>query len=99
MFISVVLPQPDGPMIETNSPWRDVEADVVDDAHRPGGGREVDDDVVEADAHGAGCGVTVGAFGTGCSCDPVLPGDQPARRGAQRRSITSAIRPMQMMPT
>ena len=37
---SVVLPQPDGPMRETNSPRRDVEVDVRQRVHRAVGGLE-----------------------------------------------------------
>ena len=51
MFIIVVLPQPEGPDDRHELALVDVEADVVDDAHRPVGGREVDADIVEADAH------------------------------------------------
>ncbi len=32
-FSSVVLPEPDGPISATKSPWLDIEIDVVQDFH------------------------------------------------------------------
>ena len=81
----------------------DVEADAVDDAHRPGRGREVDADVVEAKANDVAhqADHRQGVERRHRGPQAIRSCQATSRRVAARsaRSIASAIRPMQMMPT
>ena len=90
MFIIVVLPQPDGPISDTNSPWRIVEADVVDDAHRAGAPKR-DRHAIEGDANRRRL--------QWHSRDALLPATSRRDTARSATSIASAMKPMQMMPT
>src|SRR5687768_12356568 len=112
MFIKVVLPQPDGPMIETNSPFETSNETSSITRIGPAAVSNSTETLSKwmriGSAHfgfrygSSGSGGLIGApstcgptrragpsslFGAGVqkrSCEAVLPGDEAARRGAQR---------------
>ena len=94
MFIIVVLPHPDGPMTDTNSPSPDLVGHVVHDRTGPAAIRELQRHALERDAHGRTHWTTLAAHAIR-SCHDTN------RRATARsaRSIASAMNPMQMIPT
>ena len=79
---SVVLPQPDGPMNETNSPRAILQIDVAERLHRPVGGLEAQREPADLDRASAARRLSVVRLELG------------SRRYVHRRSVLlSAQRP------
>ena len=102
MFISVVLPQPDGPMIETNSPWRMSRSTPSTTRIGPLAVGKSTPTSSKRRRTTSLIGAIIGRVSICMRAPQAIRSCQAtSRRVAARsaRSIASAIRPMQMMPT
>ena len=102
MLSSVVLPQPDGPMIETNSPWRTSRSTPSTTRIGPAAVGKSTPTSSKRRRTTSLIRLIIGRVSS-CIAGPqaIRSCQATSRRVAKRstRSIASAIRPMQMMPT